>query len=185
VFFDNVRVPVSNIIGEENKGWNYAKFLLGNERVGVARVGLSKGRIASAKHFARQIDDGGQPLSENVRFREKLAAIEVELKALEMTNMRLVAAMRSGKGDAGVMGPVLKLKGSELQQLTNEALLEVAGPHIYPRQTELLHSDKEPAIGPDWAAMAAPNYFFGRATTIYGGTTEVQHNILAKAQLGL
>jgi alkylation response protein AidB-like acyl-CoA dehydrogenase len=185
VFFDNVRVPVSNIIGEENKGWNYAKFLLGNERVGVARVGLSKGRIASAKHFAKQIDDGGQPLSENLRFREKLAAIEVELKALEMTNMRLVAAMRSGKGDAGVMGPVLKLKGSELQQLTNEALLEVAGPHIFPRQTALLHSDKEPAIGPDWAAMAAPNYFFGRATTIYGGTTEVQHNILAKAQLGL
>ena len=185
VFFDNVRVPVSNIIGEENKGWNYAKFLLGNERVGVARVGLSKGRIMRAKELAALVDDGGRPLSESPRFRERLALIEVELKALEMTNMRLVAAMLSGKGDAGVMGPVLKLKGSELQQYTTEALMEIAGPHIYPRQTELIKGNSEPPIGPDWAATAAPNYFFARAATIYGGTTEVQHNILAKAVLGL
>ena len=185
VFFDNVRVPVANTIGEENKGWNYAKFLLGNERVGVARVGLSKSKILAAKELAKQVNDDGRPLSENPRFRERVAAIEVELKALEMTNMRLVAAMRTGKGDASIMGPVLKLKGSELQQQTTEVLLEVAGPHTYPRQTALLRGNSEPPIGPDWAATAAPNYFFARAATIYGGTTEVQHNILAKAQLGL
>jgi alkylation response protein AidB-like acyl-CoA dehydrogenase len=187
VFFDNVRVPVANRIGEENKGWDYAKFLLGNERLGIARVGHSKHRIRRAKQLAAGINDGDRPLSESPRFREKLAMMEVELKALEMTNMRLVADMRKKGGGAGTIGPVLKLKGSELVQATTEALLDVAGPDSWPRQTPFVRGEPsaEPLIGPDWAAATAPNYFFSRAATIYGGTTEIQHNILAKASLGL
>jgi len=186
VFFDNVRVPVANRIGEENKGWDYAKFLLGNERLGIARVGMSKSRIARAKELAAQVVEDGQPLADNARFREKLAMLEVELKALEITNMRLVAEMKKGSAQAGSTGAILKLKGSDLQQLTLEALMEVAGPHVYPKQNDYVRGGtKEPPIGPDWAATAAPNYFFGRAATIYGGTSEVQHNILAKAVLGL
>src|SRR5471032_233274 len=104
VFFDDVEVPVANRIGEENKGWDYAKFLLGNERLGIARVGHSKHRIRRAKQLAAGINDDGRPLSESPRFREKLALMEVELKALEMTNMRLVADMKKNGASAGTIG---------------------------------------------------------------------------------
>src|SRR6185369_3717952 len=95
VFFDNVRVPVANRIGEENKGWDYAKFLLGNERTNSARVGISKARLARARELAATVPDGGGMLIDNPRFREKLADIEIQLKALEITTLRVLADMKS------------------------------------------------------------------------------------------
>jgi alkylation response protein AidB-like acyl-CoA dehydrogenase len=184
VFFDNVKVPVENRVGEENRGWDYAKFLMGNARATVARVGLSKARIAKAKALAATVTEDGQPLSENARFRERLAAIEVELKALEITNMRAIAGKRSdNKQDP--KSSVLKMKGSELQQITTEILLEVAGPHALPRQTDFYECRSEDHIGPEWAATTAHSYFMARAVSIFSGTNEVQRNIVAKAILGL
>jgi alkylation response protein AidB-like acyl-CoA dehydrogenase len=184
-FFDNVKVPARNLIGEENKGWGYAKFLLGNERAGIAKVGLSKARVALAKALAGRVHQEGAPLSENRRFREKLALIETELKALEMTNMMVVADMKKRGPTQDPRASVLKIKGSELQQSTTELMLDLAGPHAMPHQHEFMDALVADTIGPDWAGTAAPNYYFGRAVSIFGGTNEIQHNIVAKAVLGL
>ena len=185
-FFDNVRVPMKNRIGDENRGWDYAKFLLGNERAGVARVGLCKQRILNAKRRAAQIMSDGKPLSEDARFREKMALIEIELKALEITNMMVVANMKKQTGhQQDPRASVLKIKGSELQQATLELMLEAAGPLAVPRQLEFMMSETEEVMGPDWTATTAPNYFFSRANSIFGGSNEIQHNIVSKAILGL
>ena len=188
VFFDDVKVPAENLVGQENKGWDYAKYLLGRERTGIARVGLSKERIRRIKELAALERDGDTPLIEDERFREKLAAVEVELKALEMTQLRVVAAERhrtDNKPDPA--SSILKIKGSEIQQATTELLLEVVGPYALPYQPE--HQDderwNEPPIGPEWAGPIAPTYFNWRKTSIYGGTNEIQKNIIAKAILGL
>jgi alkylation response protein AidB-like acyl-CoA dehydrogenase len=186
VFFDNVRVPVKNLIGEENKGWTYAKFLLGNERVGIARVGGTKSRVAYAKMVAAQTMVGDQPLSDDPRFREKMALIEVELKALEMTNIMVVADMKKqGVKATDPRTSVLKIKGSELQQSITELLVEIAGPNAMVRQVDYLCGDTDETLVPEWHATAAANYFFTRTTSIYGGTNEIQHNVVAKGVLGL
>jgi len=187
VFFDDVRVPVENLVGEENKGWTYAKYLLGNERVGIARVGISKHRIQKAKELAKTVMIGDTPLSETPRFREKLASVEVELKAIEITQMRVIANARNLP--PGVQDPassVLKLKGSELQQATTEILMEVAGANAMAFQHEhLWGTATEEAIGPEWSATVAPDYYYSRAASIYGGSNEIQRNIIAKRVLGL
>ena len=133
VFFDDVEVPVENLIGEENKGWDYAKFLLGNERTGIARVGVSKERIRRIKELASKVESGGKPVLEDQGFREKLAAVEIELKALELTQLRVVADEgKHGKGKPNPASSVLKIKGSEIQQATTELLMEVIGPFAAP-----------------------------------------------------
>ena len=133
VFFDDVEVPVENLIGEENKGWDYAKFLLGNERTGIARVGVSKERIRRIKELASKVESGGRPVIENQKFREKLADVEIELKALELTQLRVVAdENKHGKGKPNPASSVLKIKGSEIQQTTTELLMEVIGPFAAP-----------------------------------------------------
>ena len=187
VFFDDVKVPVENLVGEENKGWDYAKFLLGNERVGIARVGASKERIRRLKELARLELDGERPIIENSRFREKLAAVEVELKALEMTQLRVVAAeAKRAKGTPDPASSILKIKGSEIQQTITELALEVAGPYGAPYRVESVdHGWNEPPVGPDWASPIAPAYFNYRKVSIYGGSNEIQKNIIAKAILGL
>jgi alkylation response protein AidB-like acyl-CoA dehydrogenase len=186
VFFNDVKVPVENLIGQENRGWGYAKYLLGNERVSIARTGLSKARAAMAKRLAQDVLIDGRPLSEDVRFREKMALIEVELKALEITNMMVVAGMgKSGSNAQDPRSSVLKLKGSELQQSTTEMLLEVAGPQAMARQVDFLEGRTDVSLDEPWQATAALNYFIARAATIYGGTSEVQHNVAAKGILGL
>ncbi|MCB1536603.1 MAG: pimeloyl-CoA dehydrogenase large subunit [Rhodoblastus sp.] len=186
VFFDDVKVPVENLVGKENKGWDYAKFLLGNERVGIARVGASKERIRRIKQLATAELDGDTPLIENQRFREKLASIEVELKALEMTQLRVVAAERTReKGKPDPASSILKIKGSELQQAITELALEVAGPYIAPYRQETHDGWNEPPAGPEWASPLAPAYFNYRKVSIYGGSNEIQKNIIAKAILGL
>ncbi len=186
VFFNDVKVPVENLIGQENRGWGYAKYLLGNERVSIARTGLSKARAAMAKRLAQDVLVNGRPLSEDVRFREKMALIEVELKALEITNMMVVAGMgKSGSNAQDPRSSVLKLKGSELQQSTTEMLLEVAGPQAMARQVDFLDGRTDDSLDEPWQATSALNYFIARAATIYGGTSEVQHNVVAKGILGL
>jgi pimeloyl-CoA dehydrogenase large subunit len=185
VFFDDVRVPAENLVGEENKGWDYAKFLLGNERTGIARVGVSKARIRRIKELARLERVGASTVMDDPRFREKLAAVEVELKALEMTQLRVVADERGReRGKPNPASSILKLKGSEIQQRTTELLLDVVGPFALPYLPPVEGSN-EPPVGPDWAAEAAPAYFNTRKVSIYGGSNEIQRNIVAKAILGL
>jgi len=186
VFFDDVKVPVENLVGEENKGWDYAKFLLGNERTGIARVGISKARIRRLKELAALEQSGGKPLIADERFRAKITAVEVEIKALEMTELRVVAERtRSNKPDPA--SSILKIKGSEIQQIITELLVEVVGPYALPDQVPHDESDRwnEPPVGPDWAGPLAPQYFNYRKTSIYGGSNEIQKNIIAKAILGL
>jgi pimeloyl-CoA dehydrogenase large subunit len=187
VFLDDVKVPVANLVGEENKGWDYAKFLLGNERAGIARVGASKERIRRLKALATLERVGDRPLIEDERFRTKIAAVEVELKALEMTQLRVIAAERQRKSNRpDPASSILKIKGSEIQQTISELLLEVVGPYALPYTPE--HEDdrwNEPPIGPEWAGAAAPTYFNWRKISIYGGSNEIQKNVIAKAILGL
>jgi len=186
VFFDDVRVPVENLVGEENKGWDYAKFLLGNERVGIARVGVSKERIRRLKQLAALERDGDRPMIEDERFRERIAQVEVELKALEMTQLRVVAAERNRKDKRpDPASSILKIKGSEIQQAVTELALELVGPYAMPAPEEPDEFSNEPPIGPDWAGTVAPTYFNWRKTSIYGGSNEIQKNIIAKAILGL
>jgi pimeloyl-CoA dehydrogenase large subunit len=185
VFFDDVVVPAENLVGHENKGWDYAKFLLGNERTGIARVGASKARVARIKHLAALERVGDQPLIENPRFREKLAEVEVELKALEMTQLRVVADERNSvKGKPNPASSILKLKGTVIQQRLTELMMEVVGPYVMPYQPPE-EGQNEPAIGPHYAAAAGPTYFNYRKVSIYGGSNEIQRNIIAKAILGL
>ena len=184
-------MPAGNLVGQENKGWDYAKFLLGNERTNIARVGVSRERLRRIRELAAIERIGEEPMIRNPRFREKLAAAEVELKALEMTQLRVVAAERGReKGKPDPASSVLKIKGSEIQQMTTELLLDVVGPYALPYRAEPEegaddHGTNEPPIGPDWAASVAPTYFNWRKVSIYGGSNEIQRNIIAKAILGL
>jgi pimeloyl-CoA dehydrogenase large subunit len=186
VFLTDVKVPAENLVGEENKGWDYAKFLLGNERTNIARIGVSKQRIARIRELATLEMAGGRPLIEDQRFREKLASIEIDLKALELTQLRVVAtdARRGKTGKPDPASSILKIKGSEIQQATTQLLMEVMGPYAMPYQPLAEEGWNEPPVGPDYAAFAAPTYFNTRKVSIYGGSNEIQKNIIAKAVLG-
>lgn len=185
VFFDNVEVPTENLVGEENRGWDCAKFLLGNERTGIARVGLSKMRVQRIKELAAQVPTGNGTLMDDERFREKVAAVEVELKALEMTQLRVLSAERGKKdGKPNPASSILKIKGSEIQQTTTELLLEIAGPLSAPFGDNRAFGHNEAPARPEWAATTAPSYFNNRKVSIYGGSNEIQRNIIAKAVLG-
>ena len=187
MWFDEVVVPAENLVGQENHGWDYAKFLLGNERTGIARVGVSKARLARIRALAALERVGDERLIDNRRFRDKLAAVEIELKALEMTQLRVVADERKReRGKPNPASSILKIKGSELQQATTELLMDVVGPYAIPYVPEDEWDGRnEPPIGPDYAAEAAPTYFNWRKISIYGGSNEIQRNIVAKAILGL
>jgi pimeloyl-CoA dehydrogenase large subunit len=183
VFFDDVEVPVTNLVGEENKGWDYAKFLLGNERTNIARVGMSKERLRRIKDLASKVMAGDKPLIDDERFREKLAATEIELKALELTQLRVIAnENKHGKGKPDPASSILKIKGSDIQQTITELMLEVIGPFGAQYAPDDEDSRNEPA---DWTTQIAPGYFNYRKVSIYGGSNEIQRNIIAKAVLGL
>jgi len=188
VWFDEVKVPAENLVGQENRGWDYAKFLLGNERMGIARIGISKQRIRRIKELATLERYGDTQLLDQPWFREKLANVEIELKALEITQLRVVAEARK-RGKHGVPDPnssILKIKGSELQQATTELMMDVVGPYVVPFPESMDDEDRgnHPPIGPDYAASAAPSYFNNRKVSIYGGSNEIQRGIIAKAILG-
>ena len=186
VFFDDVRVPAENLVGKENRGWDVAKFLLGNERTGIARLGKSRERVQFAKELAREVRANGRPLIEDAAFRQRVAQLEVDIKALELTQMRVVAAQ--GKRTDGKPDPfssILKIKGTELQQAATELAMDVGGPLGMTAWGRDTHArGNEPAFEPDWAGRLAAPYLFLRAASIYGGTNEIQKNILSKAVLG-
>jgi alkylation response protein AidB-like acyl-CoA dehydrogenase len=185
VFLDEVRVPVANRVGEENKGWDYAKFLLGQERTGIAGVGRTRERLAYAKDLATRVMSGGAPLTEDPSFRERVSLIEADLKALEITQLRVVSGQstsESGKPDP--FTSILKVRGTELYQAACELLCQVAGPAALAAQPEEASTDTRD-LGLRWAAALAPAYFYSRAASIYGGANEIQKNILAKSALGL
>jgi len=188
VFFDEVKVPAENLVGQENRGWDYAKFLLTNERMGIARTGITAQRLRRIRELAALERSGDATLIDQPWFREKLAATEIELKALEITQLRVIAEARK-RGSHGEPDPnssILKIKGSELQQATTELMMDVVGPYVAPFPNSLDDEDQsnEPPIGPDYAASAAPTYFNWRKVSIYGGSNEIHRNIIAKAILG-
>jgi alkylation response protein AidB-like acyl-CoA dehydrogenase len=180
VFLDDVRVPASQLVGQENDGWTVAKFLLGNERSGIARIGLTRGRLARARHVATQMQASGRPLIEDARFRERLTAAEIELQALELTQLRAITGLGEAPEIAAISS-ILKLKGSELQQLAAELLMEAAGPWSQSHQC----AGHDFGDDPDWAPGIESTYFFARAASIYGGSNEVQRNIIGKSILEL
>lgn len=189
VFFDNVRVPVANRIGEENKGWTCAKYLLGHERTVSSGLGWSKAALARLKQLAhRQSGDDGRPLIEDVRFRDRIAQAELELMALDTTVLKIVAQEASAMAP-GPEASIIKFKGSQLQQQLTELLMAANGAYALPRLPEVLeaeqHGDPLDAglEGPDYTYTAT--YFNYRKTTIYGGSDEVQRSIIAKHLLGL
>ena len=184
IFFDDVRVPAENLVGEINKGWDYAKFLLGNERTGIARVGMTKQRIEQSKRLARETPMGDGTLWDDADFRRRVAMLDVQVKALELTQMRVVAAKREDSGKPDPNSSILKIRGSELQQSSTELLKDIAGPFALPGTDEGAPSN-EASFAPDWAPFAAANYFNYRKVSIYGGSNEIQRNIIAKAFLGL
>lgn len=186
VFFDEVKVPAENLVGAENKGWDYAKFLLSNERVGIARIGTSKARLRRLNELARLPGLDGRRAIDNPRFRDRLIETEIALKALEITQLRVLSDEAAGKfkGRPNPASSILKIRGSELQQATSELLFDLVGPYALPAPRHEAGSN-EPPVGPDWADAAAPLYFNLRKVSIYGGSNEIQRNIIAKAILGL
>jgi alkylation response protein AidB-like acyl-CoA dehydrogenase len=188
VFFDNVRVPVANLVGEENRGWTYAKYLLGHERTGIAAVGRSKRELARLKRMAGREQKNGRPLIEDPLFGAKIAELEIELMALEMTVLRVLAQAAS-KADSQAPGPeasVLKVRGTEIQQRLTELMVEAAGPMALPFDAAYLEGETEHSVmDDDFAAPLLPHYFNYRKTSIYGGSNEIQRNIISQMILGL
>jgi alkylation response protein AidB-like acyl-CoA dehydrogenase len=180
VEFNNVRVPAKNVVGEVGKGWTVAKALLAHERTGIAGVADVKRAVRVIKEVAAKEENGGQRLLDDPGFQQRLADIEVELMALEFTELRTLATQAAG-GFPGPESSLLKIKGTELQQATQELLMEIAAYY-----QGVLPTDLDPnALGHEFATDARRSYMYGRAATIYGGSNEVQKNIIAKYVLGL
>jgi alkylation response protein AidB-like acyl-CoA dehydrogenase len=181
VFFDDVRVLVENRIGEEGQGWDYAKHLLGQERSGIARIGLSKERLTHLRSLEEELS-AREMLTEGerARLRRDLAEVEVELKALELTQLRVVAADAQGQGDSAAAS-ILKIKGTEIQQRMTELSLELAGP----AGLAVASLEDNAPTEQGWVEAAAPFYFAMRKVSIFGGSNEIQKNIVAKSVLGL
>ncbi len=180
VEFNDVRVPVENLIGEENKGWTYAKALLAHERTGIAGVADTKRKVALLKERAALELGGGQSLLSQPLFQKRLSDVEIELNALEFTELRVLATVASG-GAPGAESSLLKIKGTELQQAAQALMMEVAAYYQGVSPNDL---DAD-VLGHAFGSDARQNYMYGRAATIYGGSNEVQRNVIAKAVLGL
>ena len=180
VFFDNVEVPVDNLIGEENKGWNYAKHLLAHERTNIADVNRTKRELERLKRIAKT-----EGVYDDVRFRDEIAKLEVDVVALEMLVLRVLAAEKSGKNPLDIAG-LLKIRGSEIQQRYAELMMLAAGPYAVPLIREAMEAGWQGNFpgGAVGNAPLASTYFNLRKTTIYGGSNEVQRNIVSQVVLG-
>jgi hypothetical protein len=179
VFFSDVKVPVENLVHEEGKGWTVAKYLLGHERMNTARIGGSRRELAKLKEFATQQVKDGRPLIEDPRFRDKLSRVEVELMALEITNLRFLDQLRGGR-QPGAEISMLKIRGTEIQQALTELMMQAAGPLAQP-----FAAVDHAAEFDEVMAGLAPRYCNYRKTSIYAGSNEIQRNIIAKMSLGL
>ncbi|HEX4389079.1 MAG TPA: acyl-CoA dehydrogenase family protein [Steroidobacteraceae bacterium] len=190
IFFENVKVPLENLVGEENKGWTYAKFLLGHERTSNAGLGHCKRALNSLKAVAAIQTVDGRALIEEPRFRDRIAEVELELMALEITNLRALSAAANAARAPGAESSVLKIKGSEIIQRIAELQMHALGHDALPYLREALEPGWAPAgvLAEHYAPYAPPvtgRYFNQRKTTIYAGSTEIQKNIIAKMVLGL
>jgi alkylation response protein AidB-like acyl-CoA dehydrogenase len=179
VFFDDVSVPVENLVHDEGKGWMVAKYLLGHERMNTARIGVSQRELEKLKAFAARQSHDGRPLAEDTRFRDKLSRVEVELMALSITNLRFLDQLRGGRSP-GAEVSMLKIKGTEIQQALTELMMQAAGPMAQPLAPVDGGVDFD-----DFTASLAPRYCNYRKTSIYAGSNEIQRNIIAKIALDL
>jgi alkylation response protein AidB-like acyl-CoA dehydrogenase len=184
VWFEDVRVPVENRVGEENHGWTYAKFLLGHERTNIAQVGSSKRELRRLKRIATEERKNGRPLIEDPLFATRIARVEIELMALEITNLRVVAADRARRAP-GPEASLLKIKGAEIQQAISELMMQAVGPWALPFRPPSAGTAAVGRAGPAYAAPLGPAYCNMRKTTIYAGSNEIQRNIISHRLLGL
>ncbi|WP_454829996.1 acyl-CoA dehydrogenase family protein [Paraburkholderia xenovorans] len=176
VYLDNVRVPVDNLVGELNKGWSYGKYLLGHERTGIAGIGSCKQQLARVKALGKQQGLAGDPL-----FEARVSRFEIELMALEFTGLRMLSANQQSRVPA-VEASMLKVRGTELRQSIYALLTEIAGPQCVPfDEAALLDQAGHEPPGPDNLIAVAANYFDARKLSIYGGTNEVQRNLISRA----
>ncbi|NSX54998.1 acyl-CoA dehydrogenase family protein [Parasulfitobacter algicola] len=182
VWLTNVRVPVENLVGDENKGWTYAKYLLTHERTNIAGVGFSTAGLEAVKRIARTEMAGGRPLIENPFFAARLAQVEIDLMAMAATNLRVISQAASGQAP-GVESSMLKVKGTLIRQEINDLARRAAGPYALPFASEAMEETND-AIGPDYAATVTTRYLNNRKLSIYGGSNEVQRQIIAKTALG-
>ncbi|MCF8148101.1 MAG: acyl-CoA dehydrogenase family protein [Sulfuritalea sp.] len=179
VFFDNVEVPAENLVGEENKGWHYAKHLLAHERTNIADVNRAKRELERLKRIAK-----AEGVFDDMRFRDEIAKLEVDVIALEMLVLRVLAAEKSGKQSLDIAG-LLKIRGSEIQQRYSELMMLAAGPFSLPLIREAMEAGWQgDSVGHAHCAPLASSYFNMRKTTIYGGSNEVQRNIVSQFVLG-
>ena len=178
-----MRVPAENLVGEENRGWDYAKFLLSNERFGIAKIGVAKQRMQRIKSYAQTPDANGEKLWDDAVFRARFLQTAADIKALEITQLRILAKQQGHDSDApDPLTSMLKIKGSELQQATTELLLEVAGKDSESPQIREIYKSGNQDF--EWLDAVASSYFNNRKLSIYGGSNEIQHNILSKAIMG-
>jgi len=185
VFFTDVRVPVANLVGEENKGWTYAKYLLTYERTNIAGVGASMAAFERLKQVAATQRRNGRPLAQDPQFAARLARLEIDLENMKTTNLRVLAAAGAGHAPTAESS-MLKIRGTEIRQQISDLMRRAAGVHAQPFVTEALEEGfNGPAVGPDFAAPAASHYFNYRKLSIFGGSNEVQREIISKAILEL
>ncbi len=185
VFFTDVRVPAENLVGEEDKGWTYAKYLLTYERTNIAGVGFSVAALERLKNFAAKQQKNGRPLAEDPLFAARLARVEIDLENMKTTNLRVIAAVAGG-GVPGAESSMLKIRGTQIRQELSSLYRRAMGPYALPFVEAAFEEgyDGEP-VGPAESAPAAAQYFNLRKTSIYGGSNEVQRNIITKMILGL
>lgn len=184
VFFEDVRVPVENLVGEEGKGWTYGKVLLTHERSNIAGVATSKQRLSKVKALINNPPEGIPTLKQNSVFMQRVMQTEIELTALEYTELRVLSSVSTGKAP-GPESSILKIKGTEVQQALDELFLELAGIYALPFVPEQYDELTDNPVAPMFAPNAAPHYYNNRKVTIYGGTNEIQKNIIAKQVLGV
>ncbi|WP_166268828.1 acyl-CoA dehydrogenase family protein [Marinobacter caseinilyticus] len=185
VFFEDVKVPVENLVGEEDKGWTYAKYLLTYERTGLAGIGLSKAALSHLKALAGRVLKNGRPLIEDTTFSQRIAKIEIDLMAAGISNLRIIAAVEGG-GMPGAESSMLKVRGTEIRQSINDLARRAIGPYALPFVEEELELDYDGEYLSDKdAAPLAPHYFNNRKLSIFGGSNEIQKNIVTKMILGL
>lgn len=183
VWFDNVRVPAENLVGEENQGWTCAKFLLGHERANIAGIGIAKRELERLKRIARVEQRHGKPLLQDALFASRLAQIEIDLMALEITNLRVLSA-ESEKQTPGPEASLLKIRGTEIQQAISELMVQAVGPYgLQLRREAMAAGFSGELAGPSYAASIAAGYLNLRKLSIYGGSNEIQKNIIAQQLL--
>jgi alkylation response protein AidB-like acyl-CoA dehydrogenase len=182
IWFEDVRVPIQNRVGDENKGWTYAKFLLGHERTNIAGIGGSKRELARLKRIAVSEQKNGRPLLDDPLFAASIAQVEIDLWALEITNLRVLSGERGSKAP-GPEASILKIRGTEIAQRISELLMRAVGPYALPFRREAMATQEAP--GPRYASTLAAGYMNQRKLSIFGGTNEIQKNIISKMIVGL